>query len=125
MSVSPEKRVRQWDKKFNVERAMAAVEAQRPKMLERYEAAVTALCAVEQEVRQVLNEQGVSTINYVWYLDYGRELFKLSRRKGIAGNSLALAAQVLLDKWQRRGLDPVVLAVIRTQVFNVGPVPSP
>lgn len=124
MATNAEQRARHWDKKFNVERAMAAIEAQRPKMLERYEAAVTALCAVEQEVRQVLNEAGVQTIDYIWYLSFGRELFRLSRRKDIAGDSLALAAQVLLAKWQQRGLDEEVLATIRSQVFSVGePVP--
>jgi len=103
---------------------MAAVEAQRAQMLARYEAAVTALCAVEQEARQVLNAEGVQTVNYVWYLDYARELFRLSRRKDIAGTSLELAAQVLLDKWHRRGLSQSVLEAIRTQVFNIG-APTP
>ncbi|MEO0082264.1 MAG: hypothetical protein ABIL25_08240 [candidate division WOR-3 bacterium] len=121
MSVSPEKRVMQWDRKYNVGRAMAAIEDQRPKMLERYEAAITALCNVEQMTREVLNERAIQTINYVWYLDYARQLFKLTR-KNVAGDSLALAAKVLLDKWQSRGLDPDVLAAIRSQVFNIGPV---
>ncbi|MEO0085609.1 MAG: hypothetical protein ABIK37_03160 [candidate division WOR-3 bacterium] len=120
MAVNAEQRVRHWDKKFNVGRAMAAIEAQRQKMLERYEAAVTALCAVEEQVRQVLNSAGVQTIDYIWYLNYGRELFRLSRRKGIAGESMALAAQVLLEKWQHRGLDGEVLAAIRTEVLSIG-----
>ena len=30
-------------------------------------------------------------------------------------------AKVLLDKWAARGLDPVVLAAIRTEVFDVAP----
>ncbi len=57
MSASPEKRIRQWDRKYSVGRAMAAIEAQRPKMLERYEAVITALCNVEQMTREVLNER--------------------------------------------------------------------
>lgn len=120
MAVSPEKRIRQWDKKYNVQRVMAAVEAQRAQMLARYEAAVTALCEVEQLTREILNERGVQTINYIWYLNYARELFRLTRRS-IAGESMAVAAGVLLEKWRVRGLDAEILAVIRKQVFNIGP----
>ncbi len=120
MAVSPEKRIRRWERKYNVQRVMAAVEAQRAQMLARYEAAVTALCEVEQLTREILNERGVQTINYIWYLNYARELFKLTRRS-IAGESMAVAAGVLLEKWRVRGLDAEILAVIRKQVFNIGP----
>ena len=32
----------------------------------------------------------------------------------------AMAAKVVLDKWQVRGLNPTVLAPIRTEVFDIG-----
>jgi hypothetical protein len=35
-----------------------------------------------------------------------------------------MAAQVLLDKWAARGCDPVVLAKIRTDVFDIA-APKP
>jgi len=34
--------------------------------------------------------------------------------------SAAIEAQLLLEKWASRGLDPKVLATVRTQVFNIG-----
>jgi hypothetical protein len=37
----------------------------------------------------------------------------------MSGESFALAAQVLLDKWAARGCDAEVLARVRTEVFNV------
>uniref|UniRef100_A0A7C4CDJ2 Uncharacterized protein n=1 Tax=candidate division WOR-3 bacterium TaxID=2052148 RepID=A0A7C4CDJ2_UNCW3 len=119
MAKTAEQRVNNWNAKFDPGRAMAALATRRRQMLQRYAAAVVTLCAVEQEVKQVLNAAGVPTIDCVWYLDYGRELFRLSRRRKLAGASLTLAAQVLLDKWQRRGLDTEVLARIRAQVFNI------
>jgi len=123
MATDPQKRTLHWDCKFNVPRAMAAIEVQRDRMRQRYEAAVTALCAMEQGVRQVLNEQGVPGPSYVWYLDFGRQLFKLSWSQGMAGTSLAQAAQVLSAKWQARGLRPEVLEVICKQVFSIGATP--
>jgi len=57
-------------------------------------------------------------------LSYARQLYKLSRQQGISGESFALRAQVLLDKWTSRGLDAGVLARIRTEVFDsVAPTP--
>ena len=50
---------------------------------------------------------------YVPYLNFGRQLYKLSAGRSIAGDSLALEAQVLLNKWAARGLNPDVLAVVR------------
>ena len=44
--------------------------------------------------------------------------------RGISGETFALAASVLLSKWAARGLDPDVLAAIRTDVFDVAP-PTP
>lgn len=95
MAAEPGKRVYHWNAKFDTARAMAAIEAQRPRMLARYAAAITVLCAIEEQVRQVLNERGVPSTSYVWYLDYGQQLYKLSRGRGMAGTSLAQAAAVL------------------------------
>jgi hypothetical protein len=47
-------------------------------------------------------------------------LCKLSCRKDISDESVAMAAQVLLDKWSARGCDPKVLATIHKDVFNIG-----
>jgi hypothetical protein len=91
----------------------------RPDMLKHYEAAVASLCEMETKARQTLNAAGVHTIMHVPYLSYARQLYKLSRQQGISGESFAVGAQVLLDKWAARGLDSAVLSRIRTEVFDV------
>jgi len=45
---------------------------------------------------------------------------KLSWQQEISGESFAMDARLLLDKWEARGLNPTVLAAIRTEVFNIG-----
>jgi len=59
-------------------------------------------------------------IEVVFYLDFARQLFRLSHGRSISGPTLAREAQVLLEKWASRGLDPDVLATVRTEVFNIG-----
>ena len=68
----------------------------------------------------MLNAAGIHSSFYVPYLDFARQLWRLSRKRGISGESFALDAQVLLVKWAARGCDPDVLAAIRTEVFNIG-----
>ena len=120
----PNQRLMNWQIKTNTGKVKAILDDLRPSMLKHYEAAVASLCEMETKARQTLNAAGVHTIMYVPYLNYARQLYKLSRQQGISGESFALGAQVLLDKWSARGLDSAVLARIRTEVFDaVAPAP--
>jgi hypothetical protein len=108
-------------------------------MTERYQSSMVALCTMETETKQVLDGSGIDTMYIVFYLDFARQLFKLSHGRTISGATLAKEAQVLLEKWQNRGGDTSatrssrrsvdvspskVLAAIRTNVFSV-PAPAP
>ena len=69
-------------------------------------------------MKQVLDLQGIQTINYPWYLCFGREVWKLQRQE-VSGEALAVAVATLIIKWTNRGLSQTVLEIIRTGVFNV------
>ncbi len=113
-----------WKIKTDTGKVKEILDDLRPDMLKHYEAAVASLCETETKARQTLNAAGVHTIMYVPYLSYARQLYKLSRQQGISGESFALVAKVLLDKWAARGLNPDMLARIRTEVFDaVAPTP--
>jgi hypothetical protein len=120
----PTKRAERWKAKYNLKRVNETLNDLRDDMAKRYEATITQVCAMETKVKEVINAAGVSTSQYVPYLNFGRQLYKLSRQQGISGESFAMAAQVLLDKWAARGCDPKVLAKIRTDVFDIS-APKP
>jgi hypothetical protein len=109
-----------WQIKTDTGKVKQILDDLRPDMLKHYEAAVASLCEMETKARQTLNAAGVHTIMYVPYLNYARQLYKLSRQQSISGESFALGAEVLLQKWAARGLNPAVLAAIRTEVFDIG-----
>ncbi len=122
--MGPNQRLTNWEIKTDTGKVKQILDDLRPDMLKHYEAAVASFCEMETKARQTLNAAGVHTIMYVPYLNYARQLYKLSRQRGISGESFALNAQVLLDKWAGRGLDPAILARIRTEVFDaVAPAP--
>ena len=120
----PNQRRMNWQIKTQTGKVKAILDDLRPDMLKHYEAAVASLCEMETKVRQTLNAAGVHTIFYVAYLNYARQLYKLSRQQGISGESFAMGAQVLLDKWSARGLNSTVLSRIRTEVFDAS-APTP
>jgi len=115
----PVKSTARWKAKCNLKRVNETLNDLREDMAMRYEVAMTELGAMEAKVKEVINAYGVSTSQYVPYLNFGRQLYKLSRQQHISGESFAMAAQVLLDKWAARGCDPDVLAKIRKDVFDI------
>jgi acyl-CoA reductase-like NAD-dependent aldehyde dehydrogenase len=118
------RRISRWKAKFSPDIAAQTTSRIFADMTERYEAAMVALSSMETQTKQVLDASGIDTMYIVFYLDFARQLFRLSHGRSISGPTLAREAQVLLEKWQNRGLDPGVLAAIRTDVFSV-PAPAP
>lgn len=84
-------------------------------------AGMSALVAKEQQIQGILNglTPAVPTIHYPCYLNFGRELWKLTR-KGISGVALVAAAQGVRDKYNYKGfLTATTLDKIALDVFNV------
>jgi hypothetical protein len=98
----PNQRRVNWQTKTDTTKVKQIHDERRPDTLKRYEAAVASPCEMETRARQTLNAAGVHTIFYVVYLNYARQLHKLSRQQGISGGSFAHQAQVLLEKWAIR-----------------------
>ena len=124
MPNDPTARLNNWNEKYNLERVNAILTEKRPRMLEHVSSVIPLLAAMEQQVKQVCDGSGVATIQYPFYLCFGRELWSLSR-KDISGESLAKEAAVLITKWTARGLTQAVLQAVRTQVFNVAAPVAP
>ncbi len=120
----PARRIENWDSKFDTAAIKATLDKKRPKMLEHVSSVVPLMAAMELQVKQVCDGAGVSTIQYPFYLCFGREIWALTR-KDISGESMAKEAAVLITKWTARGLTQAVLQSIRTDVFNVAAPVAP
>jgi hypothetical protein len=114
------KRINRWTVKTSPDKVKANLEELRPAMLANTQAVFPELVQMEIETKQVLDGEGVSVIQYPFYLAFARELWR-KRRQAISGSSLARETQVLIAKWEARGLAVPVLEKIRTQVFDIAP----
>ena len=116
--IDPTKRIAKWNVKYNTERIKATLDEMRPTMLANVTAVFPMITAMELQVKQVCDGAGVPTIQYPFYLCFGREMWSLSRKE-ISGESLAQEAATLIAKWKARGLTEALLQGISTDVFNV------
>jgi len=116
--MDPTRRIANWNAKFNTERIKATLDDMRPAMLANVTAVFPMITAMELQVKQVCDGAGVPTIQYPFYLNFGREIWALTRKE-VSGESLAQEAAVLIAKWVARGLMQSVLQAVRTDVFNV------
>jgi hypothetical protein len=116
--MDPAKRIANWNAKYNTERIKATLDDKRPAMLASVTAVFPMITAMELQVKQVCDGAGVATIQYPFYLNFGREIWALSRKE-VSGESLCKEVAVLVAKWKARGLTEAVLQGIRTDVFNV------
>jgi hypothetical protein len=116
--MDPTRRIAKWNAKFNTERIKGILDDLRPAMLANVTAVFPMITAMELQVKQVCDGAGVATIQYPFYLNFGREIWALTRKE-VSGESLAKEAATLIAKWKARGLTEAVLQGIRTDVFNV------
>lgn len=116
-------RLAKWTAKTSPERIKAVLEELRTTMTANMQAVLPELIAVETRAKQILNENGIATIDNPAYLAFARELWSLQRRQ-FAGNALTREVAILMQKWVGRGLTLAVLEQIRDQVFTISS-PSP
>jgi hypothetical protein len=116
--MDPAKRIANWNAKYNTERIKATLDDKRPGMLASVTAVFPMITAMELQVKQVCDGAGVKTIQLPFYLNFGREIWALTRKE-VSGETLAIEAATLIAKWKARGLTEAVLQAIRTDVFNV------
>ncbi|MEO0005184.1 MAG: hypothetical protein ABIK47_00790 [candidate division WOR-3 bacterium] len=115
------RRITKWTNKTDPQKIAATLTGLREMMIANVQATFPEIVAMETQVKQVLDGEGVSVIDYPFYLSFARELWA-KQRAGLSGDSLAIEAQTLIQKWVARGLAQPVLEVIRTQVFNISPI---
>lgn len=74
--------------------------------------------AMRPQVKQVCCDIGVPTPWLPNYYCFGMELDKLERME-LTGETAALEADSITQKWLLRGMDPKVLDAIRTRIFCI------
>ena len=94
------------------------VTAQLPGMKSGFAPKASALAAKETAIQAHLNGISFPTIQYPFYINFGRELWALTVR-GISGSTLITMATSLLQKYIRYGLSSDELIAIASEIFQL------
>lgn len=105
--------------KLQPDRVKADLEAQRDHMAAAQSAAINELATIEDRVKGLLAEEDVPTVQYVWYHDFGREVYSL-KAQFQGGKGLKREVDLLVYVWSERGASEDVLNRIALDLFGIG-----
>lgn len=118
-----EDRAQKWSLKYNSARIKDIIDGGKEMFYAHAKVAFVDAEQMELAVKQVTDTIGVGSMQMPFYLAFARQIAKATRR--YTGESLALKAVTILDRWEGEGLSKTVLEAIRNQVFHIGTPVSP
>lgn len=117
-----EKRKRKYMAKVDGETLAKQTKALKPLMVEGETEYFNEIAKLEAKVKGLVETEGVSTLHVRDYLNYAREIFSVSKRFEAATRNVE--AQLILNKWQNRGLNGSLLVKI-ARLMGCDPTPAP
>ena len=114
----PEQRLENYSHGINPDRIREDIQHKRDRMIAAQNVATNELAQMEDRIKGVLAAEDVTTVTYLWYYDFGRELYSLQKQHG-GGEGLKQEVAIVLMKWKMRGAKEEVLAKIRNEVFGI------
>jgi len=111
------RRIEKWDVKLAGDVLSERVANLKPMMKSQIEAEFPALVEIENEVKVILGDVGISSSLNPPYLNFARETYRLSKR--LLGKQLLREVNAAMAKWIARGFDQDILERIRNTVFTL------
>ena len=112
-------RLRNYQNGIDPERIKARIEQRKGRMVEKQAEAINRLAQMEDEIKGILaKEATVSILDYVWYLDFSRQIFSLKETYP-GGKPMEKEATLTDLTWSARGLDLDVLNRILADYFSL------
>ena len=111
------RRLQKWDVKLAGDVLSERVANLKPMMKEQIQAEFPALVEVENEVKIILGDVGISSSLNPPYLNFARETYRLSKR--LMAKQLLREVDASMAKWIARGFDRDILERIRNTVFTL------
>jgi len=117
-----ERRLGKFDHKVDAEVLSLQTKALKPLMVRGEAKYFPEIVTVEQKVKSLVEAEGVSTLKVRDYLNFGREMYILTKK--FSKVTLSAEAQLKVNKWSDRGLDGSLLVGI-AKLFGVTPSAPP
>lgn len=103
------KRIRKWKKTLDGNKQKRAFDIQKPYMVRKEAAATSKLVEIEKQVKDIAQGQPTTLLPY--YIIFGKEILKKINKS--TSQTLINEVLILEQKWEARGLDPILLEQIK------------
>lgn len=103
------KRAEKYAKKISGDNRKRLYDAQKEQMVKLETRASIDLAKIEIQVKQIV--QGQPALYLPYYIIFGKEIY--SKQKRFKGQTLLNELTILNNKWEARGLDPILLEEIK------------
>lgn len=111
------RRIDKWDMKLAGDVLSERVATLKPMMKSQVETEFPLLVEVENEVKVILGDVGISSSLNPPYLNFARETYRMSKK--LLGKQLLREVDATMAKWIARGFDRDILERIRNTVFTL------
>lgn len=102
-------RLEKWKKTLDSDKQKKAFDNLKPFMAELEAIHTKALVKIEKEIKEIC--QGVATTLLPYYIIFGKEIY--SKQRKFKDLTLLNEVVILEQKWESRGLDPIILERIK------------
>jgi hypothetical protein len=119
--ISVDKRIERYVYGLNPDRVREYFAAHKDEMITSASQAFNDLATIEDRVKGVLGEETVPTVQYIWYHDFARVVYRLQTRFS-GGRGLRYEVGSYIQLWVRRGADEDVLKKVSLDVFAIDPL---
>jgi hypothetical protein len=109
------RRINKWDMKLAGDVLSERVATLKPMMKSQVEAEFPLLVEVENEVKVILGDVGITSSLNPPYLNFARKTYRMSKK--LLGKQLLREVDASMAKWIARGFDRDILERIRNTVF--------
>ncbi len=116
-------RIKKWDKKVDPAIVLQRFSALKNISKEQLQTYFSDVVAIETRVKELLEKQGVATIQIAFYLAYARELISKAMYS-VSSETLRNEELAIRQKWVARGLNDNLLQQI-ARLFGIEPKPLP
>jgi hypothetical protein len=109
--------MKKFEANYDPDAIRQSIERQRDSIIEQQAQKQAELEKVDNMTKLILGDESVPSAMYISYLNYARQIWKI--KNTYTSGTLKIEAEIMLDKWTKRGLNQNILKRIRKEIFTL------
>jgi len=111
------RRMKKFEANYDPDAIRQSIERQRDSIIEQQTQKQAELEKVDNLTKLIIGDESVQSALYLSYLNFARQIWKT--KNTYSSGTLKIEAEIILDKWTKRGLNETILKRIRKEIFTL------